>query len=73
MARQLGLSTVAEGVERPEQQDFLRAVGVDAAQGFLHLRPAPLPELTRWLRARARTAAPGPAASVTPLRGARTG
>jgi diguanylate cyclase (GGDEF)-like protein len=73
MARQLGLSTVAEGVERTEQQDFLRAVGVDAAQGFLHLRPAPLDEVTGWLRARARTADPGPTASVTPLRSARTG
>ena len=70
MARQLGLRTVAEGVERPEQQEFLRAVGVGAAQGYLHLRPAPLDELTGWLRARARPTVP---ASVTPLRGSRTG
>ena len=73
MARQLGLSTVAEGVERPEQQEFLRQVGVDAAQGFLHLRPAPLDELTAWLRARQQAAVPASAGSVTPLRGARTG
>jgi diguanylate cyclase (GGDEF)-like protein len=73
MARQLGLSTVAEGVERPEQQEVLRAVGVGAAQGFLHLRPAPLDELIRWLRSRSRPATPELAGSVTPLRGARTG
>lgn len=31
----LGLSIVAEGVERPEQRDALRSLGCDAAQGFL--------------------------------------
>lgn len=69
MARQLGLGTVAEGVERPEQQEFLRAVGVDAAQGFLHLRPAPVHEVADWLRARSRTPEPTAGGTVTRLRG----
>lgn len=38
--RHLGLRTVAEGVERPEQLEVLRLVGCDAAQGFLLGRPA---------------------------------
>lgn len=36
----LGLRVVGEGVERPEQLEVLRAVGCDAAQGYLLGRPA---------------------------------
>ncbi len=35
MAHALGLRTVAEGVETPEQLECLRAVGCDEVQGFL--------------------------------------
>jgi diguanylate cyclase (GGDEF)-like protein len=49
MARRLGLQVVAEGVERVDQQQFLREVGAHAAQGNLHLRPIPAAELVRWL------------------------
>ncbi|MCO1653602.1 putative bifunctional diguanylate cyclase/phosphodiesterase [Pseudonocardia humida] len=49
VAGRLGLTVVAEGVERVEQQGFLRAVGAHAAQGYLHLRPAPAEEFARWL------------------------
>lgn len=44
MARALGMATVAEGVERREQVDFLRAVGCDAVQGYYFSRPVPLSE-----------------------------
>jgi len=39
IARELGLRTVAEGVERTDQRDFLRRHGCDAMQGYLISRP----------------------------------
>ncbi|HEX2519780.1 MAG TPA: bifunctional diguanylate cyclase/phosphodiesterase, partial [Castellaniella sp.] len=46
MARQLGLRTVAEGVETSAQADFLRSQHCDALQGFLLDRPMPIAD---WL------------------------
>ena len=45
LGRALGLRTVAEGVETPEQRDRLRAAGCDAYQGYLVSRPLPEAEL----------------------------
>jgi PAS domain S-box-containing protein len=39
LAQSLGLDTVAEGVERPAQEQMLRALGCEAAQGWLYARP----------------------------------
>ena len=41
MARTLGLDTVAEGVERPEQVPELRRLGCHNVQGFLFAKPLP--------------------------------
>ncbi len=49
LARSLGLSVVAEGVETLAQLDFLRERGCDAAQGFVLSRPLPAAEMTRLL------------------------
>jgi diguanylate cyclase (GGDEF)-like protein len=49
LARSLGLTVVAEGVETLAQLDFLRRRGCDAAQGFVLSRPLPVPEMTRLL------------------------
>ncbi|MGQ0433995.1 MAG: EAL domain-containing protein [Microthrixaceae bacterium] len=40
LAQSLGLDTVAEGVERPVQEQMLRALGCDVAQGWLYAKPA---------------------------------
>jgi diguanylate cyclase (GGDEF)-like protein len=45
MARGLGIATIAEGVERREQLDALRDMGIDRVQGFLLGRPAAPPGL----------------------------
>ena len=44
LAADMGLVTVAEGVERPEELAFLRDYGCDLAQGFLFAPPLPLAE-----------------------------
>ena len=41
LARDLGLATVAEGVETEAQLDGLRSLGCTSAQGFLFSRPVP--------------------------------
>jgi predicted signal transduction protein with EAL and GGDEF domain len=41
----LGTTTVVEGVEEPEQLEYLRAQGASLAQGFLLGRPVPAEEL----------------------------
>ncbi len=39
MARALGITTVAEGVETRSQADHLTTLGCDSAQGFMYSRP----------------------------------
>jgi diguanylate cyclase (GGDEF)-like protein len=61
LGRSLDLATVAEGIERPEQEIELRELGCDLGQGFLFARPMCEAELTRQLdgqRMRSRTAEP---------------
>lgn len=47
LARALGLTTVAEGVENERQLAALRQLGCDAAQGFLFSRPVPPDEAVK--------------------------
>jgi diguanylate cyclase (GGDEF)-like protein/PAS domain S-box-containing protein len=49
MARTLGLTVVAEGVERPEQLERLRELGCDRAQGHLIAEPMPATEVDRLM------------------------
>ena len=51
LARALGMSTVAEGVETEEQLAFLAEHGCPLAQGFHLGRPAPAGDMTALLRA----------------------
>ena len=54
LARKLGLTAVAEGVEDMEDWQMLAELGCDIAQGYLIGRPVPGSELqaaiTRWRR-----------------------
>lgn len=52
LAQRLGIDLVAEGVETPEQAEYLRDHGVNILQGYLYARPMPLKEFPRWLEGR---------------------
>jgi diguanylate cyclase len=47
LARELGLSVTAEGIETQGQFDWLKARGCDEAQGFLLARPAAASEILK--------------------------
>ena len=49
MAENLGLSTVAEGVENQESVELLRSMGCSTAQGYHLSRPLPAKDITPWL------------------------
>jgi EAL domain-containing protein (putative c-di-GMP-specific phosphodiesterase class I)/FixJ family two-component response regulator len=48
LARQLGVSTVAEGVEDQADWDFLRTTACDMAQGWFIARAMPAADLSAW-------------------------
>jgi EAL domain-containing protein (putative c-di-GMP-specific phosphodiesterase class I)/DNA-binding NarL/FixJ family response regulator len=48
MARQLGIKSVAEGVEDRADWDMLRRLGCDVAQGYFIARPMPGADLPGW-------------------------
>jgi diguanylate cyclase (GGDEF)-like protein len=52
IARALGMTTTAEGVETGDQKTFLAALGCDEAQGYLFAAPVPIEKvsevLTEW-------------------------
>ena len=50
LARTLGLSTVAEGVEQESSVHILEELGCDEAQGFFFARPTPADECIAWIR-----------------------
>jgi EAL domain-containing protein (putative c-di-GMP-specific phosphodiesterase class I) len=51
MGKALGMTVVAEGVETPEQQAFLRSHACDEMQGFLFSKPVPPRQMAELLRA----------------------
>ena len=48
MAKSLGLSTVAEGVETESQWQYLKSRHASQVQGFLFCQPLAIPDLERW-------------------------
>jgi EAL domain-containing protein (putative c-di-GMP-specific phosphodiesterase class I) len=65
LARNLGLQTVAEGVENEEQLALLRAAGCDRIQGFLFSRPLSALEAARLLETGASSEAGASGKSTT--------
>jgi diguanylate cyclase (GGDEF)-like protein len=49
LAHAFDMTTVAEGVEDQAQLEYLRGVGCDESQGYLHSRPIPAAELAARL------------------------
>jgi len=50
MAKQLGLSVIAEGVETKEQLEFLSEIDCDIAQGYYYSRPVAIDEFEDFTR-----------------------
>lgn len=49
MAKELGLQTLIEGVEREEDLRFLRSIGFDKVQGYVFGRPLPFSDICALL------------------------
>ncbi|HJV73873.1 MAG TPA: EAL domain-containing protein, partial [Noviherbaspirillum sp.] len=49
MAKPLGLIVVAEGVETPQQMEYLRDHGCDIAQGYYFTQPLTAEQFEKWL------------------------
>ena len=49
LAHSLGLTVLAEGIERPEQMDFLKRNRCDLGQGYLFGKPLPAEQLAQAL------------------------
>jgi diguanylate cyclase (GGDEF)-like protein len=47
MAKELGIHTLAEGVETQEQYDFLKRIGCEKLQGYLFGKPKPVRDFIR--------------------------
>lgn len=50
VARKLGIGTLAEGVETPEQMNYLKSIGCGMLQGFYYTEPKPLNVIQRNAR-----------------------
>ena len=68
MATNLGLVTIAEGVETEAERKFLLQVGCAEGQGYLYSHPLPPGEIVRVLRSRQQRAEPRLELIASPLR-----
>jgi diguanylate cyclase (GGDEF)-like protein len=51
LSNHMGMRVVAEGIETPEQADFLRQLGCTYGQGFLFSQPLPAPRFEQFAQA----------------------
>ncbi|MGM9518472.1 MAG: EAL domain-containing protein [Acidaminococcus sp.] len=54
MAKRLNMHTLAEGVETPEQLEFLKEIGCDRAQGYLFSQPLPVKQVLQKMEGQGR-------------------
>jgi diguanylate cyclase (GGDEF)-like protein/PAS domain S-box-containing protein len=52
MAQTLGLGTVAEGIETPQQAALMLQLGCDRGQGYLYSKPMEAAAMVEWIKAR---------------------
>ncbi|WP_193111554.1 EAL domain-containing protein [Sulfurimonas paralvinellae] len=50
MAKSLGLTTIAEGVETQSQREFLYANGCESIQGYFYSKPIPAKEMEAFMK-----------------------
>ena len=50
LAKVLGMSTTAEGIETAEQLDIVRAEGCSEMQGYFFSQPRPIAEFSHFTR-----------------------
>lgn len=50
LGNKLGLITIAEGVERREQAEYMIELGCSEAQGYLYARPMPFDDVMKFLQ-----------------------
>ena len=55
LAKSFDLSTVAEGIETPEQYNYMRELGCDVMQGYYYSPPVPLEEFASLVEATLKT------------------
>lgn len=48
IAKEFGCLTIAEGIETKAHCERLRAMGVDALQGYFYAKPLPIADLMQW-------------------------
>jgi diguanylate cyclase len=63
VGRRLGMTTIAEGVETPQQRAMLQTLGCDILQGYLICAPLPESEFLAWLEERSGAATMAPSAA----------
>ena len=49
MAKELGIHTLAEGVETKEHLEFLKSIGCEKIQGYYYSKPLPVSDIRRYL------------------------
>jgi len=50
LAQTMKITTLAEGIERQEQEDYLAKHGCEQGQGYMYAKPMNLQDLRQWIQ-----------------------